>query len=220
MSERTPGGTGPAGQVGRLDQDEVVAEVDAGATEAADADGRVPRRPRPGGPGRPPDPVRPQGGGQRGIAHFWPSPHSQIYAETERLARLGLLAEEREHTGRRRRSYRITAEGRTALAAWLAEPTDEPLQVRSLGLLKLFFAQHSEPEDVAEPARVQAELLRGGAELTAGIVERLQARGDRPGQLAVAELMGDAFRVMAEHWERVEQAFAEPSARAGAGRDR
>ena len=156
----------------------------------------------------------------RGIAHFWQFPHSQIYAETERLARLGLLAEEREQTGRRRRSYRITAEGRAALAAWLAEPTDEPLQVRSLGLLKLFFAQHATPEDVAELARAQAELHRGWVEVTNGIVERLQARGDRPGQLAVAELMGDAFRVMAGHWERVEQAFAEPSARAGAGRDR
>jgi PadR family transcriptional regulator AphA len=153
----------------------------------------------------------------RGIAHFWQFPHSQIYAETERLARLGLLAEEREQTGRRRRSYRITAEGRAALAAWLAEPTDEALQVRSLGLLKLFFAQHAEPADIAELARVQAALHRGWAEVTAEIVERLQARGgDRPGQLAVAELMGDAFRVMAGHWEQVEQAFAEPPARAGA----
>ena len=156
----------------------------------------------------------------RGVAHFWQFPHSQIYAETERLARLGLLAEEREQTGRRRRSYRITAEGRAALAAWLAEPTDEPLQVRSLGLLKLFFAQHAAPEDVAELARAQAELHRGWVEVTNGIVERLQARGDRPGQLAVAELMGDAFRVMAGHWERIEQGFAAPTARAGAGRDR
>jgi len=156
----------------------------------------------------------------RGIAHFWQFPHSQIYAETERLARLGLLTEEREQTGRRRRSYRITAEGRAALAVWLAEPTDEALQVRSLGLLKLFFAQHAAPEDVAELARVQAELHRGWVEVTTGIVERLQARGDRPGQLAVAELMGDAFRVMAGHWERVEQAFAEPTARVGAARGR
>ena len=29
----------------------------------------------------------------RGVAHFWPFRHSQIHAETERLARLGLLAE-------------------------------------------------------------------------------------------------------------------------------
>src|SRR5215211_2736292 len=71
----------------------------------------------------------------RGVAHFWQFPHSQIYAETDRLAGLGLLAEEREHTGRRRRSYRITPAGRSALRAWLAEPTGEPPQFRSLGLL-------------------------------------------------------------------------------------
>jgi PadR family transcriptional regulator, regulatory protein AphA len=154
----------------------------------------------------------------RGIAHFWQFPHSQIYAETGRLARLGLLAEEREQTGRRRRSYRITAEGRAALAAWLAEPTDEPPQFRSLGLLKLFFGQHARPEDVAELARVQAELHRRYDEITTGIVERLKARGDRPGQLAVAELMGDAYRVMTRHWERIEQAAAGWDGRAEAAR--
>jgi DNA-binding PadR family transcriptional regulator len=156
----------------------------------------------------------------RGIAHFWPFPHSQIYAETGRLARLGLLAEEREHTGRRRRSYRITAEGRAALAGWLAEPAEELPQFRSLGLLKLFFGQHAGPGDVAELAAAQVELHRQVVELTVAIVERLQARPDLPGQLAVAELMGDAYRVMGEHWERVERAFAEPPARAGAGRGR
>src|ERR671911_176291 len=109
----------------------------------------------------------------RGVAHFWPFPHSQIYSETERLARLGLLAEEREQTGRRRRSYRITADGRAALVGWLAEPADEPPQFRSLGLLKLFFSQHTGPEHVAE-------------------------------------LMGDAYRVMAERWEQIGRAALEP----------
>jgi PadR family transcriptional regulator AphA len=147
----------------------------------------------------------------RGIAHFWQFPHSQIYAETERLARLGLLAEEPEQTGRRR-SYRITAEGRAALAEWLAEPTDEPPQFRSLGLLKLFFGQHARPEDVAALARAQAELHRRYVELTTGIIERLKARGDRPSQLAVAELMGEAYQVMARQWERIEEAAAAPPA--------
>jgi PadR family transcriptional regulator, regulatory protein AphA len=156
----------------------------------------------------------------RGVAHFWQFPHSQIYAETERLARLGLLAEEREHTGRRRRSYRITPEGRAALRAWLAEPTDEPPQFRSLGLLKLFFSQHAEPEHVAELARAQLALYRQGIEHTTDIIERLQARGDRPGQLAVAEIMDQAFRAMAGQWERVERAAAEPPAPAAAGRGR
>jgi PadR family transcriptional regulator AphA len=154
----------------------------------------------------------------RGIAHFWQFPHSQIYAETERLGRLGLLAEEREHTGRRRRSYRITAEGRAALAAWLAEAATEPPQLRSLGLLKLFFAQHAEPGDVAELARVQAELHRQSVEHTREIVERLKARGDLAGQLAVAELMGDALRVMGEHWERIGRAAAAPPGPVGAAR--
>jgi PadR family transcriptional regulator AphA len=152
----------------------------------------------------------------RGVAHFWQFPHSQIYAETDRLARLGLLAEEREQTGRRRRSYRITAEGRAALSAWLAEPATEPPQLRSLGLLKLFFAQHAGPGDVAELARTQVELHRQSVEHTREIVERLEARGDLPGQLAVAELMGDALRVMGEHWERIGRALAEPPGRAAA----
>ena len=156
----------------------------------------------------------------RGVAHFWQFPHSQIYAETERLARLGLLAEEREHTGRRRRSYRITPEGRAALRAWLAEPADEPPQFRSLGLLKLFFSQHAEPDHVAELARAQVAQYHQFAELTAGIIERLQARGDRPGQLAVAEIMDQAFRAMAGQWERVERAAAEPPAPAAAARGR
>ena len=55
----------------------------------------------------------------RGIAHFWPFPHSQIYSETEYLTGLGLLAEDRESNGRRRRTFRLTAGGRHALASWL-----------------------------------------------------------------------------------------------------
>jgi PadR family transcriptional regulator, regulatory protein AphA len=156
----------------------------------------------------------------RGIAHFWQFPHSQIYAETERLARLGLLAEEREHTGRRRRSYRITRQGRAALAAWLAEPTSEPPQFRSLGLLKLFFSQKAEPEHVAELARTQVELHRQYQATVAGIIDRLKARGDRPGQLGVAEIMGEGFRAMAAEWERIERASAGPPGPVAAARDR
>src|SRR4029453_182148 len=136
----------------------------------------------------------------RGIAHFWQFPHSQIYAETERLAGLGLLAEEREHTGRRRRSYRITPEGRAALSAWLAPPPHHPAhppQLRTLGLLKWFSAQHAGPGDIAELAKVQAELHRQTVDYTREIIARLQARGDLPAQLGVAELMGAALRRIA-----------------------
>src|SRR5262249_26316420 len=67
----------------------------------------------------------------RGIAHFWPFPHSQIYSETEYLTGLGLLAEERERSGRRRRTFRVTDGGRRALESWLCEPTSDAFQIRS-----------------------------------------------------------------------------------------
>ena len=46
------------------------------------------------------------------LGHFWSFPHSQLYAEPDRLARGGLLTEEREQGGRRRRTYAITPDGR------------------------------------------------------------------------------------------------------------
>ena len=45
---------------------------------------------------------------QLSIGHFWPFPHTQLYAEPARLADAGLLEETREDGGRRRRHYAIT----------------------------------------------------------------------------------------------------------------
>src|SRR3954452_14411418 len=74
------------------------------------------------------------------IGYFWDFPQSQLYAEATRLVGLGLLEEEQEATGRRRRLLRVTDAGVDALRAWVATPTDAPSEVRDLGLLKLFFA--------------------------------------------------------------------------------
>lgn len=71
-------------------------------------------------------------------AYFWAIPHSQLYAECERLANEGLLSEEREQAGRRRRIYRITQAGSDALNAWRAEPGIPTSEVRDLSILKLF----------------------------------------------------------------------------------
>lgn len=71
-------------------------------------------------------------------AHFWSVPHSQLYTECERLAKGGLLSEEREQAGRRRRIYRVTQAGLDALNAWRAEPGSGASEVRDLGTLKLF----------------------------------------------------------------------------------
>src|SRR5215211_3636955 len=59
---------------------------------------------------------------QLSIGHFWPFPHTQLYAEPARLAEAGLLEETREETGRRRRHYSITPAGRECVEEWLVEP--------------------------------------------------------------------------------------------------
>lgn len=89
------------------------------------------------------------------VGHFWEFPHSQLYAEPARLAGLGLLAEEQEQKGRRRRVYSITQAGREALEAWLREPTSDEPQIRDIGLLKLFFSSGLGSESVIALARAQ-----------------------------------------------------------------
>jgi len=76
---------------------------------------------------------------QISVFNFWSVPHTQIYMECQRLAETGLLRERRENDGRRRRFYKLTAEGRKALEAWRAQPTDQLYEARDAGTLKLFF---------------------------------------------------------------------------------
>jgi PadR family transcriptional regulator, regulatory protein AphA len=83
-----------------------------------------------------------------GLGSFWAIQHAQLYTETARLAAEGLLDEERESEGRRRKTYSLTKAGREALAAWLAIPTQDYGEYRDPGLLKLFFG--------ADPAALAA----------------------------------------------------------------
>jgi DNA-binding PadR family transcriptional regulator len=72
------------------------------------------------------------------VLHFWTIPHTQIYSECRKLAGAGVLDEQREESGRRRRTYRLTAKGRNALAEWRADPHTDYYELRDPGLLKLF----------------------------------------------------------------------------------
>jgi DNA-binding PadR family transcriptional regulator len=94
------------------------------------------------------------------LGHFWAFPHSQLYAEPDRLAREGLLAAEREEGGRRRRTYAITDAGRGALDAWLHESTSAQTELRDLGLLKLFFSEVADDDALRALAREQAAAHR------------------------------------------------------------
>lgn len=94
------------------------------------------------------------------IGHFWSFPHALLYKEPARLTGVGLLTEERESGGRRRRLFTITDAGRQALRAWLARPSRQLTELRDLGLLQLFFAD-LEPATTPAIAREQLALHRG-----------------------------------------------------------
>jgi PadR family transcriptional regulator AphA len=109
-----------------------------------------------------------------GLDTFWLLQHAQLYTEPERLTKAGYLTEKRETTGRRRRLYRLTKKGETALREWVMTPTAEPTRLRDPGLLKLFFGadpsklgavQLETHERVLEEYRAMAPLQAQGPDL-------------------------------------------------------
>jgi PadR family transcriptional regulator, regulatory protein AphA len=91
-------------------------------------------------------------------ANFWTVAHTQLYSECSRLTREGLLHEQQEQAGRRRKLYRLTDAGRAALDAWRAEPVGEEFELRDPGMLKLFFGADPKPLAQAQLAIHQKQL--------------------------------------------------------------
>jgi len=134
------------------------------------------------------------------VGNFWTVQHSALYAEPERLAAGGYLSERREESGRRRRFYAITDEGRAAVDAWRRQMPTETAQLRDPGVLKLFFGG-----DPAALAAHQTSLheakLAGYEALRAQLADRMPAA-----QLRALEV-GIAFeRAMIAIWADVRAA--------------
>jgi len=77
---------------------------------------------------------------ERSLGWIWPRAISRLYEEPKKLVAAGLASSRQEATGRRRSTvYSITAAGREALAAWLAEPGAGPL-LECEALVKIAYA--------------------------------------------------------------------------------
>ena len=94
------------------------------------------------------------------VGNFFSIPHSQLYAEPERLSGAGYLRVRREDGGRRRKHYSLTAQGRKALEAWIESPTEEMYELRDPGLLKLAFGSDSKALARAQLPRHEERLQR------------------------------------------------------------
>lgn len=130
------------------------------------------------------------------IGNFWSFPHALLYKEPPRLVELGLLTEEREEEGRRRRLFTITSAGTAALQAWLERPSWEATELRDPGLLQLFFADQGSTETRGDIAREQLPIHR--ARLAGYEAEELLERtsdGSSSGHLTLEHWRGQTLRM-------------------------
>jgi DNA-binding PadR family transcriptional regulator len=142
------------------------------------------------------------------VGYFWSFPHSQLYSEPARLAESGLVVEDREEHGRRRRMFAITDAGRAALREWFTQPVAELPEIRDVALLRLFFGGLADPADIAGLARGQRDAHRERLLTYEGLAENAP-----PSHPAAALKLGLAYeRAALAFWESIaaEPPRAEP----------
>ena len=139
-----------------------------------------------------------------GIGNLWALPHTQLYSECGRLADAGLLSEERESDGRRRRLFSLTAAGLEALDAWRVDPTAPEFELRDAGLLKLYAG--ADPVALAETQiAAHSERMRGWEQM------REQLEGAPAGVLLALEAGLGHEREYVRFWTAVRDGDRSPS---------
>ena len=142
---------------------------------------------------------------------FWSVAHVTPYRVTAELARLGLLTAEQEPGGRRRRVYSLTDDGRSALRAWLAEPTSETMTIRDPGQLRLLFAELTDSAAIAALARAQMRVYETRLAELAATEARLAGDAIRAARLGPLQLGRAVYGAGLSFWRSVAEAPDSPS---------
>jgi DNA-binding PadR family transcriptional regulator len=116
---------------------------------------------------------------ERSIGNFFPLTRSHIYAELERLGRMGMLeaTEIAQDYAPTKRVYEITPAGRDELQHWLEGTTMTEGRSRNLFLVRIFFGDHTSPERLAALLDEFEMAARFRRDQLASIAEKL---ADRP----------------------------------------
>jgi PadR family transcriptional regulator, regulatory protein AphA len=137
------------------------------------------------------------------IGYFWEFPRAQLYLDPERLVQLGLLREEREAEGRRRRTYHLTEAGREVVESWLREQTPSPVELRDTGLLKLYFGSLTDTQTLMALAEAQATMHRLRLQEYEAIVRRIMPLANMTFALATLR-MGQRYEAASiAFWEDI-----------------
>lgn len=127
----------------------------------------------------------------RSLRRFWPRAQSKLYEEPKKLVAHGYARAAEDPVGRRRRTrYTITAAGRRALRAWLAEPGAGP-SLEFEQLVKIHFADQGSKADVlANLEAARAWVLEQNEGNLAAARAYLAGEGPFPERAALNQLPG------------------------------
>jgi PadR family transcriptional regulator AphA len=144
-------------------------------------------------------------------SEYWSVAHVTPYRVTAALERQGLLTAEQERSGRRRRVFSLTDDGRSALRAWLSQPTDDTMTIRDPGQLRLLFAELADPAAVAELARAQMSVYQTRLATLDAIEARLAGDVVRAARLGPLQLGRAVYSAALSFWSSVAEAPDSPS---------
>jgi DNA-binding PadR family transcriptional regulator len=119
---------------------------------------------------------------ERSIGNFFPLTRSHIYAELERLGRMGFLAatEVEQEYAPTKRVHEITPAGSDELRRWLEGTMMIEGRSRNLFLVRIFFGDRTAPERLAALLDEFETAARFRRDQLAAIADKL---ADRPGSV-------------------------------------
>jgi DNA-binding PadR family transcriptional regulator len=140
----------------------------------------------------------------RSLRRWWPRAQSKLYEEPKKLVAHGYARAADDSVGRRPRTrYTITAQGRRALAQWLAQPGDGPV-LEFEQLVKIHFADSGTKADIiANLDATRAWVLEQNRENLVAARAYLTGEGPFPERAALNQIPGRflaEFYVMVARW--------------------
>ena len=153
---------------------------------------------------------------QRAVSHFWTFSHTALYQSPPQLVAAGLLTDEQETTGRRRRIYRLAPAGREELLTWLGDTSAHPIELRDLSLLKLYLlGPHARPDQAYAIATSQADYHARRLEEFKDLVEVYQLAPETPTRLAALRFSLKWEEAAVAFWTELAKDEAESLAASG-----
>jgi DNA-binding PadR family transcriptional regulator len=143
---------------------------------------------------------------ERSLGHMWPRATSKLYEEPKKLVEHGLARAAEQRVGQRPRTvYAITAKGRRALAAWLAEPGSGPV-LEWEQLVKVFFSDNGTRADALATVAAALEWAQARSALTAAVGHQYLEEGgpfpERSAQQTITVRFLIDFYALVAEWAR------------------